>query len=129
MTTPPLPPVAIPPSIYEPEGDVVTQPNGRLIRAVEQEDGSIVVYVKPYQGQGEVPELILSVVGGTDDPAYCSECVGPCRTPYCAACGDEHAPGDCAEHPDLVDPCDYCSHDNTEHAEDGCRLCPCAVPQ
>lgn len=28
-----------------------------------------------------------------------------------------------------ADPCDYCPHDNTEHAEDGCRLCPCAVPQ
>lgn len=28
-----------------------------------------------------------------------------------------------------VDPCDYCPHDNAEHAEDGCRLCGCAVPQ
>jgi hypothetical protein len=28
-----------------------------------------------------------------------------------------------------VDPCDYCDHDNTRHAGDGCRDCPCAVPQ
>lgn len=63
--SPPLPPPPNDPSAYSPKGDVVTQPNGRLIRAVEQDDGSIVVYVKPYQGQGEVPELILSVIDGS----------------------------------------------------------------
>lgn len=28
-----------------------------------------------------------------------------------------------------VDPCNYCPHDNTDHAGDGCRWCPCDVPQ
>lgn len=25
----------------------------------------------------------------------CAACGGPCQTPYCEACGDEHSPGDC----------------------------------
>jgi hypothetical protein len=28
-------------------------------------------------------------------PDNCAACGGPCRTPYCSSCGDEHAPGDC----------------------------------
>lgn len=36
---------------------------------------------------------------------------GPCRTPFCATCGDEHAPGDCAvrgrsQAPPFYDPSD-----------------------
>lgn len=27
------------------------------------------------------------------------------------------------------DPCNYCSHDNTDHRGDGCLHCGCDVPQ